>query len=47
MWMGVDIGLAGMKLSGSESVYGLLKFHDIKINRVTRNPKISLMEKNG
>lgn len=43
-WMctGVTKGLAGMKLSGSPSIYGLFIVIIIRINVIVKNPMMSL-----
>lgn len=47
IWIGVTIGLAGVKLSGSESKYGFDMERIIKIEIVIENPIKSLIEKKG
>lgn len=47
IWTGVTNGLAGMKLSGSPSMYGLKRVIKIKVVNKIINPKISLNEKYG
>lgn len=47
IWIGVTIGLAGVKLSGSDNKYGLDKDKINNIEIDIENPIISLIEKNG
>lgn len=47
IWIGVTSGFAGIKLSGSLSIYGLIKVNVINKSITIKNPKISLNEKNG
>jgi hypothetical protein len=45
MWGGVTKGLAGIKLSGSPSLYGAKRVKSAKIIIIKIKPKISLNEK--
>lgn len=47
MCTGVTKGFAGMKLSGSPNIYGLIKVTATKIKIMIKNPTMSLKEKYG
>jgi len=47
MWIGVTIGLAGIKFSGSVEIYGVIKITIEKIIRVKINLTKSFLVKNG
>lgn len=47
IWTGVTIGLAGVKLSGSDNINGSDKFNEINIIKINENPIKSLIEKYG
>lgn len=47
MWMGVTIGFAGEKFSGSIVKNGFKLIHVVKINMVITIPRMSLIEKYG
>jgi len=47
MWLGVTIGFAGVKLSGSISINGLLSENKINIVIKIENPSKSLIVKYG
>lgn len=47
MWIGVIMGLAGIKFSGSVEIYGEIKITIDKIIIVMINPMISFLVKNG
>lgn len=47
MWTGVTSGFAGVKLSGSPSMYGFISDSITSINSMITNPTMSLNEKNG
>lgn len=47
MWIGVSIGFAGLKFSGSPRRNGVKKHIIIKIDRITEGAKISFHEKYG
>lgn len=47
MWTGVTNGLAGMKLSGSPSMYGFTSDKIVRAINIIMNPTMSLNEKYG
>lgn len=47
MWIGVTIGLAGVKLSGSPKIKGSIKFNEIIAINTIITPITSLIEKYG
>jgi len=47
MWTGVTIGLAGVKLSGSLSMYGSFRVSTVSSMMVIVNPRMSFTVKYG
>jgi hypothetical protein len=47
MWGGVTRGFAGIKLSGSPSMYGAINVKKVKNISIIMNPKMSLYVKYG